>query len=170
MCPDHPVENVPWNQVQAYIRKLNKAEELKSCRGTPRDPKGCYRLPTEAEWEYVARGRTTTAYSFGNNRSDLKDYAWYTVNSENKTHPVKTRMANPYGLHDMYGNVCEWVQDNYADVLPGGEDPLVTSGAYRTYRGGSWFDSAKYLRSANRTRVNPSVRGTLVGFRLVRNL
>ena len=170
LCPDRPVEKVSWNQVQEYIKRRNEAEGVTGCRGTPSDPKGCYRLPTEAEWEYAARGGTVTAYSFGDNRSDLKDYAWYTANSESQTHPVKTRAANPYGLHDMHGNVWEWVQDFWTRDLPGGRDPLVSSGSYRVIRGGGWGSFAWLLRSADRSRSGPGGRHIDVGFRLLRTL
>lgn len=172
LCPNLPVEQVSWSDVQTYIAKLNEAEGLTGCRGIPQDPKGCYRLPTEAEWEYAARGGTKTMYSFGENRSDLKDYAWYKMNSEGKTHPVGTKEANPYGLYDMHGNVWEWVLDYWTERLPGGRDPLVafTSRMSSVYRGGGWKSSARYLRSANRSYGHPNNRDDLIGFRLVRTL
>ena len=175
LCPDHPVEQVSWNDVQTYITELNKTEGLTGCQGTPNDPKGCYRLPTEAEWEYAARGGTITAHSFGN--ANIGDYAWYTVNSNRQTHTVKIKMANPYGLHDMHGNVWEWVQDFYIRDLPGKDDPLVDFGSTHFFRGGSWSSIEWNLRSADRGSLipndsngDPGSRGGDVGFRLVRNL
>ena len=168
LCPNHPVENVSWNSVQIYIKNRNEAEGLTGCRGIPEGPKGCYRLPTAAEWEYAARGGTETAYSFGG--AKIGAYAWFLANSDNKTHPVKTRLGNPYGLHDMHGNVWEWVQDYWTWELPGGRDPLVTSGSYRVIRGGSWDSGAWDLRSAGRLYDVPVLRGVDLGFRLVRNL
>ena len=172
LCPDHPVERVSWDDVQTYIAKRNEAKGLTGCWGTPNGPKGCLRLPTEAEWEYAARGGATTVYSFGDDHSGLiEDYAWYRVNSGRKTHPVKTRMANPYGLHDMYGNVWEWVQDYWTKNLPGGRDPLVITGKSRVYRGGSWSSWPWLLRSAGRNSARPRNKGGgAIGFRLVRNL
>jgi formylglycine-generating enzyme required for sulfatase activity len=94
-----PVGNVSWEDVQEFIRKLNAKEG-----GTK------YRLPTEAEWEYAARAGTTTAYSYGNDVSQLKEYAWYAENAGGKTHPVGQKEPNAWGLHDKHGNVWEWVQ------------------------------------------------------------
>jgi formylglycine-generating enzyme required for sulfatase activity len=97
----NPVENVSWNDVQEFIRRLNQM--LLGARK--------YRLPTEAEWEYAARAGTTSAYSFGDDAGNLYRYAWYKGNSEDKTHPVGQRDPNAWGLHDMHGNVWEWVED-----------------------------------------------------------
>ena len=169
LCPNNPVERVSWDDVQSYIKRLNDALNLTGCHGTPRDSKGCYRLPTEAEWEFAARGKSKTAYSFGNRPSLLKNYAWYWENSAKKTHPVGLKSPNPYGLYDVHGNVWEWVQDRYRNVLPGGIDPLyISSASDRVVRGGSWSSSAQYLRSANRYYHYPLFRYYFVGFRLVR--
>ena len=169
VCPNNPVERVSWNDVQTYITKLNDSLGLSGCHGAPTDSKGCYRLPTEAEWEYATRGKTTSSYSFGSSSSSLGDYAWYYSNSDNKTHPVGLKRANPYGLYDVHGNVWELVQDKYNGTLPGGNDPLHTaSGSNRVIRGGSWLISARRLRSAFRNYGSPDGRGNHVGFRLVR--
>ena len=171
ICPSNPVERVSWNDVKEFIGKLNEGLEIKGCTGSPRDPKGCYRLPTEAEWEYAARGKKATAYSFGNSSEKPGSYAWYNDNSESKTHPVGLKRANPYGLYDVHGNVWEWVQDKYKDTLKGGTDPLhSSSGSYRVIRGGGWISSARYLRSAFRGSDTPVNWGSHVGFRLVRTL
>ena len=137
LCPNYPVESVSWNNVQDYIAKLNSTTS-----------KGRYRLPTEAEWEFAARGGTETAYSFGDDSSKLGEYACYSKNSGNQknsgnhqTCPVGViglRKANPYGLYDMHGNVWEWVQDRYSKKLPGKTDPLQTAGFNRIVRGGGW--------------------------------
>ena len=182
MCPDHPVEQVSWDMVQVFIKELNALSGLSGCKGSPKDPRGCYRLPTEAEWEYAVRAGSKTAYFFGKEERgyklrgrgtiayDLKDYAWYVENSGRRTHRVKTRAANPWGLYDVYGNVWEWVQDAYVDRLPGKRDPLVTTGSFRVLRGGSWGNEARLLRSANRNGYPPGLRDLNFGFRLVRTL
>ena len=168
LCPDNPLERVSWDRVQGFIKRLNDSFKLTGCDGTPRDSKGCYRLPTEAEWEFAARGKMKTAYSFGNTRSLLKGHAWYRGNSEFQTHPVGLKSPNPYGLYDIHGNVWEWVQDGYVRELPGGIDPLgKSSSPYRVVRGGCWGNFARYLRSAARYSI-PKYWNGYVGFRLVR--
>ena len=169
LCPYNPVERVSWDRVQGFIKRLNDSFKLTGCDGTPRDSKGCYRLPTEAEWEFAARGKMKTAYSFGNTPSLLEGHAWYRRNSGRKTHPVGLKSPNPYGLYDIHGNVWEWVQDGYGKELAGGIDPLgKSSWSARVIRGGGWGNSAQYLRSVNRNNGNPGRRYYGVGFRLVR--
>ena len=167
LCPNNPVERVSWSDVRRFIGKLNRDGGVSGCRGTPQDNKGCYRLPTEAEWEFAARGETMSAYSFGNDAID--DYAWYGGNADNQTHPVGKLKPNPYGLFDMHGNVWEWVQDKYRNKLPGGVDPLpASSWSYRVVRGGSWYSNAQNLRSADRVNVFPGYGSYFGGLRLVR--
>ena len=172
ICPSHPVERVSWNKVQVFIKKLN--DPLAGCQGTANDPAGCYRLPTEAEWEFAARAESTTAYYFGDDASLLEDHAWYRDNSNAQTHPVGKLASNDYGLFDMSGNVWEWTQDSWQNFLVGGEDPLHTSsGSKRVIRGGSWGNFAKYLRSAFRYGDYGDYAdhgGNNVGLRLVRTL
>ena len=171
LCPEHPVEQVSWNQVQTYIERLNALYNTGvDCGMTPKtSKKGCFRLPTEAEWEHAARGGTKTAYSF-DNAGDLDNYGWYHGNA-NQTRQVDKKWENPNRLHDMHGNVWEWVQDYWSRELPGGDDPLQTEvSAFRVIRGGGWGESARNLRSAIRSNFNPDYGYASVGFRLVRTL
>ncbi len=158
-----PVEQVSWNDVQEFIKKLNEKE------GTNK-----YHLPSEAEWEYAARAETATRYSFGDDESKLDDYAWYESNSGSKTHEVGQKKPNPWGLYDMHGNVWEWVQDNwhdsYKDAPTDGSSWENGSGYFRVIRGGSWRNSAVGCRSANRTDRDQCARNYFLGFRLVRDL
>ena len=170
---DLPVERVSWNDVQEFLDRLNKQSDCGNC----------YRLPTEAEWEYAARAGTTTAYSFGDDARDLGDYAWYNENA-NRTYRVATKRSNPWGLYDMHGNVWEWVQDWYASdmyeqygngTVQSGNgtvtDPLgAPSGSYRVIRGGSWYSMtpARPAVGGSPRLDSPGGRSTLLGFRLVR--
>ena len=156
---DCPVEKVSWNDIQEFLTTLNGMGQ------------GTYRLPTEAEWEYAARAGTTTTYSFGDDPNQLGDYAWYSSNSSSTTHPVATKLPNPWGLYDMHGNVWEWVQDWYnasAYSSHAASDPIYEeSGSSRVYRGGSWLSFAGYSRSAFRYGGSPDNRSRSLGFRVV---
>ena len=158
--PVHPVEEVSWDDVQAYLKKLNWQA------GT-----FAYRLPTEAEWEYACRAGTQTAYSFGNDAGNLGEYAWYNGNSGDKTHAVGQLKPNPWGLYDMHGNVWEWCQDWYGENYYSNSSEKnpqgPSSGEYRLLRGGSWHDYASYVRCASRVRSNPDSRYGSFGLRVV---
>ena len=172
ICPDHPVEGVSWYDAKEFIRKLNASAEVEGCEGTPEDPSGCYRLPTEAEYEWAVRAGTETAYFFGNDSMQLGDYA---VSNSEGTREVTYGFHNPNKLHGIIGNVWEWTADVYKPELEGGKDPLNMSKEYRdgccrVHRGGGWNDYVQYLRSANRRMYNPVFMYHDVGFRLVRTL
>ena len=127
-----------------------------------------FRLPTEAEWEWAAKGGTEDKWAGVNEESKLGEYAWYGANSGGKTHEVKQKQANGYGLYDMSGNVWEWCWDWY-DTLP---NPLPTdyagaaSGEGRVSRGGSWGDAADRAARAYRVYIYPAYRDGNLGFRL----
>ena len=153
--PDCPVERVSWDDVQEFIGRLNALE------GEAR-----YRLPTEAEWEYAARAGTSGDRYGG----DLDSIAWNRENSEGRTHPVGQKVPNAFGLHDMLGNVFEWVQDWYG-AYPGGSvtDPQgPMSGSRRLSRGGSWILLAGGCRASGRGGNAPGSRYDNLGFRLLR--
>ena len=151
-----------------------------------------YRLPTEAEWEFACRAGTKTAFSFGDDAAQLDDYAWYAGNSDDTYHEVGQKLPNPWGLHDMHGNVAEWVLDQYlpdaySKRAAGVENPLAIPSELfpRVVRGGGWDDEARMLRSAVREgsseewkQQDPQLPQSIwyhtdalgVGFRVVRPL
>ncbi len=159
---DLPVEQISWQDVQAFIRRLNA-----------REGSTAYRLPTEAEWEYAAHAGSSTIYSFGDGPSRLGEHAWYRDNAEKKTHPVGQLTPNAWGVYDMYGNVREWVQDWYskrypADTVTAPQGP--SSGSNRVNRGCSWANRARFCRSATRSLARPDDRFDLLGFRLLKTV
>jgi formylglycine-generating enzyme required for sulfatase activity len=182
----YPVDSISWDEAMQFISFLNKLE------GTNR-----YRLPTEAEWEYACRAGSTTAFAkgpvttFSCNEPEpaLVDTAWYCYTSglqgparDFKPHPVKTRKPNKWGFYDMHGNVQEWVLDScrwrniwkarvgvitdtYKDNIV---DPLEKKGNHRIIRGGGWYQTAKYQRSAYRSYYKPIAKRNSLGLRIVR--
>ena len=127
-----------------------------------------YRLPTEAEWEYIAReaGTSTTTYS---GSDTIDDVAWYSSNSSSKTHEVKGKQANSLGIYDMSGNVWEWCYDWYGTVSSTTAETGASSGSYRVLRGGSWLSIASYCAVSRRNFHDPDYRGSNCGFRVVRS-
>ena len=128
-----------------------------------------FRLPTEAEWEWAAMGGKDYKWPGTNVESELVNYAWYGANSSGKTHEVKQKQPNGYGLYDMSGNVWEWCWDRYGTLLnPLPEDYSgASSGGYRVFRGGSWFRDAVYASRAYRGNDDPDGSDDILGFRLV---
>ena len=153
-----PVENVSWNDCQEFISKLN------SITGKT------FRLPTEAEWEYAARGGKKSRGYLYSGSSNLSDVAWYADNSGSKAHSVGTKQSNELGIYDMAGNVSEWCQDWYGKYSSSSKtNPTgANSGSRRVIRGGSWFNAARSCRSSFRNNFAPGYhnRGYL-GLRLV---
>jgi formylglycine-generating enzyme required for sulfatase activity len=166
--PARPVEKVTWHEALEYCRKLTELEEAQA-----RLPKGyAYRLPTEAEWEYACRAGTATRFSYGEDRNEtqLGEYGWFIHNSDATTHRVGEKRPNPWGLHDMHGNVWEWCLDRWEGKYPGGTITNALKygeGNLRVARGGSWLYEAKACRSANRDDYNPGNRCSDLGFRVV---
>jgi formylglycine-generating enzyme required for sulfatase activity len=144
--------------VMEFCRKLTERE-----RAAGRLDEGHeYTLPTEAQWGYACRAGTTTRFSFGDDPeySQLGDYGWFSGNSSNRTHDVGGKLANPWGLYDMHGNVWEWCQDWYGNYS-GGSEPSI-----RVLRGGSWIISPRHCRSANRSWASAGVTNEVIGFRV----
>ncbi|MDH6357495.1 formylglycine-generating enzyme family protein [Parabacteroides sp. PF5-9] len=158
--PSHPA-TVSWEDAQEFIHKLNEKE------GHNR-----YRLPTEAEWEYMARAGTTTAYSFGDNANDLGQYAWYGEDfATGGTHPVGQKKPNSWGLYDIHGNAWEWVSDwyndNYYKQSPSIDPQGPAEGTQKVVRSGSFHETSGSWRTSFRKSYAPNYRGISVGFRLV---
>jgi formylglycine-generating enzyme required for sulfatase activity len=178
----NPVEQMRWSDAVKYCNARSKAEGLEPCYDL--DTWKCnfaangYRLPTEAEWEYACRSGTTTAYSFGDDASKLKAYAWYEDNSGEKPRPVGQKPPNPWGLFDMHGNVWEWCNDfykvDYYQESPKENPRGPETGETKVLRGGAWKFSAESCRSAYRYNENPGYADVcfgydIYGFRCVRN-
>jgi formylglycine-generating enzyme required for sulfatase activity len=178
----NPVEQMRWSDAVKYCNARSEAEGIEPCYDL--NTWKCdftangYRLPTEAEWEYACRAGTTTAYSFGDDVSKLKAYAWFEDNSGGKPRPVGQKAANPWGLYDMHGNVWEWCNDFYkVDYYQEGpkENPRgPQTGEAKVLRGGAWKFSAETCRSGYRYNENPGYADVcfgydIYGFRCVRN-
>jgi formylglycine-generating enzyme required for sulfatase activity len=158
------VEQVSWEDCQEFCKRLRS-----------RFPGLGARLPSEAEWEYACRAGTTSAYNDGSACTELKGkdpaldkLGWFNENSGGKTHPVRQKEANRWGLYDMHGNVWEWCEDWYGDYTAGDQvDPVgPASGRMRVRRGGSLDNWAWYCRSAYRSWRCPGDRSLSLGFRL----
>lgn len=158
-CLTCPVENVSWFEVQYFIKTLNRLSGK------------LYRLPSEAEWEYAARGGLKSISIIYGDSGILGERAWISSNSDDAVHPVKQLISNELGLHDMLGNVSEWCEDWYADRYertikdPGGPG----SGEYRVARGGSYSGSVADCRPVSRSGFKPTFKSPEIGFRLVHN-
>jgi formylglycine-generating enzyme required for sulfatase activity len=178
---NHPVEQVSWEDVVEFCKKLSELPEEKKAGRV-------YRLPSEAEWEYACRAGSNTAYCFGNEKYSLSDYAWFADNSSYQTHPVGEKKPNAWGLYDMHGNVWELCRDWYDYYIEGAViDPSgptvgrisydeyyygandssgVFDSPYRVYRGGCCGSEAEFCRSACRYGEDPSEPREDLGFRV----
>ena len=151
-----PVERVSWYDCQEFIKKLNQLTGKK------------FRLPTEAEWEYAARGgKYSRGYKYSG-RNDVDEVAWYKSNSSETTHPVATKEANELGLYDMNGNVWEWCKDWYGDYQSNSQtNPTGPSeGEKRVLRGGSWYNRYWFVSVSYRNGSTPESRYDDYGLRL----
>ena len=154
---DLPVEQVSWEDCHKFIGRLNALTGLN------------FKLPTEAQWEYAARGgRLSKGYKYSGS-NNLGEVGWYEGNSRNCTHRVGEKQPNELGLYDMSGNVYEWCEDWYGDYsVTSQRDPLgAAEGSYRVYRGGSWAQGASFCRVSLRSILPPDNSDFILGFRLV---
>ena len=166
--PHRPVETVSWDETQVFLEKLNHKLNLKD--------KQKYRLPTEAEWEFAARGGIySQGFSYAGSE-DLEQVGWYDENSQDQTQPVGLLQPNELGIYDMSGNVWEWCQDwwdreyyekcHQQGIVPNPQGP--ESGLSRVVRGGSWYGRASFCRVAYRFLSPPDFRNFNIGLRLSR--
>ena len=157
-----PVINVSWDDTRDYLAWLSKQSGK------------TYRLLSEAEWEYAVRATTTTHYSFGHEDAKLKEHGWYSENSNSRPHLVGEKKPNGFGIHDMYGNVWEWCEDNWLPNYQGApNDGSAWQGGdafTRVMRGGSWVNDPRLVSSAIRSGLRPDVRSDNTGFRIARTL
>ena len=157
-CSSCPVEQVSWDDVQDFINKLNQMTG------------GKYRLPTEAEWEYAARGGSRSREHKYSGSDSLGSVGWYDDNSSDKTHPVGKKTPNELGLYDMSGNVWEWCSDwydkDYYSSSPARNPKGPGRGSHRVRRGGGWGYIARRCRVSIRYISSPDYRHDFLGFRL----
>ena len=154
---NNPVQRVSWTDAKDYIKKLNDSESTTK-----------YRLPTEAEWEYAARGGTSTEFFWGDKIDN--DFVWYFGTSNYKTHPVGSKKPNPFGLYDVLGNVWEWVEDwfskEYFKISPIKNPKGPSTGRFKVKRGGSQANLISHIKSHTRYRAPVNRRHYINGFRI----
>tara|TARA_B110000459_G_C16625891_1_gene505761 strand:+ start:8057 stop:8800 length:744 start_codon:yes stop_codon:yes gene_type:complete len=162
-----PVERISWHDANAFVDKLNETLSQEVHLGLT----GIWRLPTEAEWEFVARSGTKTKWFFGNRDSELEDYGWHAGNSGASTKVVGQKKPTSWGIMDLYGNVSEWCQDNFSKDY---SNHSLSQNAYLSdlqelyvHRGGSWFTESDSTRSSARNKSDPNRKSDGIGMRLV---
>ncbi|MBE8995230.1 SUMF1/EgtB/PvdO family nonheme iron enzyme [Microcystis aeruginosa] len=166
--PQNPVEIINWFDAQKFCKKLSQLTGKN------------YRLPTEAEWEYACRAGTKTRFSFGDDKEQLGDYAWFRANSNNTPHSVGEKRPNPWGIYDMHGNVWEWCADSYHESyaskpdnikengsIPWTDNNITNAPSIKIRRGGSWCRDPLVCSSAYRGKCFADVRLNNIGFRVV---
>jgi len=176
---NNPVEKVSWEDAVKFCNKLSQKEGMEpvyNIKTWEADfTKKGYHLPTEAQWEYACRAGSKAKYCFGDSEKELEDYAWFSKNSDETTHPVAKKKPNKFGLYDVHGNVWEWCNDyydtKYYDKEESGDNPKgPETGSYLVIRGGAWFNDADGCRASVRNFSNPADRSSDVGFRLAISL
>lgn len=161
-----PVEHVSWDDAQEFVSRLNELDQGAERLGIT----GEWRLPSESEWEYMARAGTTTRWAFGDRDSDLNDYGWHAGNSGASTREVGQKKANPWGFLDLHGQVSEWCQDafspDYSSHIPQ-QTPFNGDSLRRVHRGGSWFTESDSTRCSSRGSAMKHQKTDGIGLRLV---
>lgn len=156
---DVPIRRLTWLDAVAYCKWLSEREGK------------TFRLPTEAEWEYACRAGSNAKYCFGDDVSQLGDYAWYKENAQKVTHDVGTKKPNSWGFYDMHGNIWEWCSDRYAETYietpRDGSAHMVRSEKGMVLRGGAWSAELDNLTSSRRINLGANARNYFVGFRVV---
>lgn len=154
---DLPVESISWEDASLFCEKISRLS------------KKHFSLPTEAQWEYACRAGTDTHYCFGDDREQLEHYAWYSKNSDTRTHYIGQKKPNNWGIYDMHGNVSEWCIDYYGkyqgDELIDPEGP--PTGNERVARGGSYFENFQSIRSSKRFSFKSTHISSSLGFRVI---
>jgi formylglycine-generating enzyme required for sulfatase activity len=162
------VEMVSWDEANDFCRKATTLLKKRKLIG-----EGDFiRLPSEAEWEYACRAGTTTAYCFGDDPAELREYGWFAGNSKGEDPPVGRKKPNAWGLFDMHGYVWEWCADAWAPSLEGipadGSPRAEADARERVLRGGSWADAPERCRCGSRHHAPAAFRADTVGFRCVK--
>ena len=154
----NPVESVTWDDCQDFLREINLVAPLIS------ETKGKWRLPTEIEWEYVAKAGTSSRWSFGNSDKDLDEHGWHAGNSGGRPKYVGQKKPNLWGIHDMYGNIAEWCQSDWTkdhNTGPASDNTL------KVHKGGTWYTESDSTRSSARGKGEKDRQYDGVGMRLV---